>query len=210
MCSCICTDFDLSQFIDVAMLVATVLAVLVALFGDAIRARCFGAKLEISLEKEPDLNITNGGVETWYYHLLVHNKRKITIANNATVFLTSVCGKAEGLNDIQWTNELPLRWIYSEVYNTFSRNIGADQRCDLLRASKEGVSLQLMFPTNNLRLTYTMPFDLFFAVVVKSDQYTTKPMTIHATWDGQWSEKYVEMAKHLVISLEEPGKKTIS
>ena len=191
------------NIIDILMVFATFLAAIVALIGPTLAKKWFGPRLRISLHNSKgELTTTNNGVKIRYYHLSVENKRKNTTAHNAVVDLLSVEETCNGGVREIWNGagEVPLIWIYPEVYRSYIRNIGPEQKCDLISVSESGLEIRVAFSPNRLTYSWKKACDLYLSVRVKSDEFSSEPLQIHVVWDGEWVEGDKEMQKHLVVT----------
>jgi len=187
------------SWINLSISISTFLAVIVALFGENIRARLFSPRLSIAVKKTAEKNRTNKGEEIWYYHLVISNQRK-AIANNVIVMLTQIENNWDGGKQSIWTGEVPLSWMFGLVAGNIFRNIGSSQYCDLIAVGKEtGAFLEPLITPNNLHFLWKDKMNITLTICVKSDQNTTLERKFMIAWDGLWDQGETEMAKHLVI-----------
>ena len=188
-----------SLVLDALLVVGTFLTIIVALFGEEFRKRWFGPKLFIRLiDNNGDLNKTNGKTDTIYYHLVAGNLKK-TPAQNAVVLLSEIFEVIDDKKHIIWRGEVPMRWMYYEIYNRVSITLGSDSRCDFLAVNNDGIRLMTLFKPNNLEKCWNRPCNLLFTLFVKSDQAISNLITIQTIWDGEWFNSPEAMSKHLSI-----------
>lgn len=174
-------------------------AVIAALFGEQLQKCFFGPKIKVSLNNNiGELNTTNEGAETWFYHLIVTNKGKT--AERVTVFLVKLENNIEGNKEVVWENEVPFRWVYQEVYTNITRNVLKSEKCDLMSVNKDGLHLQTLFTPNNLKNNWNGPCDFYLKAYAKGDNSISDYVSIHVVWDGKWSLNSYEMQEHLIIN----------
>lgn len=201
-----------SDCIQAIIAVLTLMAVLVALFGDWLKARMFKPSLGLSLTlpkgEAVKMRTPDSIIETpaRYYHLLVTNHRGFPAASDVAVYLTaSDFMGANGQYRRVWTGEVPLRWRHQELYPLF-RTIGPAIDCDLVCIMKgNGVSLMPIMYPNNLQVHWTDPFDMMLTVVVRHREGESKPYRIKIVWDGKWHDGESELAQHFQVIIIDVG-----
>ena len=193
-----CCHLETSDIINICIALATFLAAVIALFGEHWRKCLFQPKLTLKMNNElGELNKTGDGKDARYFHIVVANNTK-EIAHNAHIILTQLDEAYEEDRRSLWKGEIPLKWMYHEVYHTFVRDIGSQQKGDLFMLTQKNLVLGVLFETKNLRTEWEK-CDLFLTLSVKSDEIISKPITVRVIWDGKWSTDDEEMAKHLTV-----------
>ena len=136
---------------QVAVAVGTIGAVLVALFGQAFRAKFFPPKLSLRLENTSGEAIQESAWKARYYHLRVSNSRRWSPAHEVRVVLLreEEPGPNEELQ-VTWSGNVPLIWKNQPVHPLL-RTIGPSAWADLCSV-KESKILRIhpMIRPNNL------------------------------------------------------------
>lgn len=194
------TEFERCSLVVNALgAAATLIAVIVAIWGERIRQIWTKLRLKISLT-EPVFNTTTQGVKGWYYLIRVANGRPSAPANNVRLLLTKLYKKGpDGLwreQKFSGPTQVSWRWPQSPPYAT----IGPDEWStfgSLLENSN--FELKLYWYPNNLQplIVSNDPTRLQFKAV--SDIAESAPLTIEVVWDGQWVEGVTEIQQHLVV-----------
>ena len=202
---------NMGDCIQTIIAILTLFAVLVALFGDWLKAKMFkpSLNLRLTLSKGEAVNMRtpNGSLDipARYFHLLVTNQRGFPAATDVAVFLTA-CDLVGGNGQYRrvWTGEVPLRWRHQELYPLF-RTVGPAIDCDLVCIMKgKGVSLLPIVYPNNLPIHWTDPFDMIVSAVVRHREGESIPYRIKITWDGKWHDGENELAQHFAVVILDP------
>lgn len=148
MCTETCSIDFWSNFIPQVLVAAgTIGAVIVALYGEQIKAKWFAPKLKISLLNsdgrvtpvtliDPINNIPRKEDGRYYYISVWNEKRNLSTAHQVQVFLTRLEKKdATGEYKVEWDGEIPLRWEHQEIY-PLSRTIGYPINIDMCSVVK--------------------------------------------------------------------------
>jgi hypothetical protein len=181
----------------------TISAVLYALFRDRRQAKL---KLEL---KNPSGELTEvtppaglNPVPAHFYYLRVSNPRGWPIANNVQVLLLKYEEiTAKGVV-IKWESENPVRWRHQETWPP-PRSIGASagdlDMCSVRSGS--GLRFYLHPEPNNLRGEYTgpYPYSCVLTYEAQANEGKSDLCRIQIDYDGGWSTKTDEMAKHFRI-----------
>ncbi len=141
------SQFWLNWVVQAAIAVGTIGAVIVALFGDWLRARFVPPKLVLRLDNDRGvktpvaLTVQDGRIDRTvgrWYHLRVANERRgWSPARQVQVFLLRIEEPdAAGQYKITWVGEIPMRWAHQEVTPVL-RTIGYAVLCDLCSVVKE-------------------------------------------------------------------------
>lgn len=140
--------------VNLAVAVATFLAVLIALFGQQLWSEFFPPHLRMRLlrkegEKAPLIRQNQGVTEQFddsrYYHLQVWNtRRRVSPAKQVQVYLTRLDEPGpSGRPQVVWVGNVPLRWRNQE-FVPLAQTIGAPKDCDFCMVQKKDRSLSLM------------------------------------------------------------------
>jgi hypothetical protein len=214
---------DVQQFwaewwVQFAAAVATFLAVLVALFGQAFRGKFFPPKLRSALadargertrvrlrwieeqtpvEREEDAR---------YYHLRVWNDRRWSPAQQTQVVLLRVDEPdAGGVLVPIWTGDIPLGWRHQSV-TPLQRTIGPEAYADICSVVRgKWLQVHTLIQPNNLATVRRAACILVVHLQARSSEVDSKIVRIRIAWDGDWHDGAEEMKRHLKIEeLREP------
>jgi len=197
------TDFQFwSLIISGAGVVATIIVIVIAVFGERIRQLWRSPKLRIKLD-EPTFTQTQDGRNGWYYLLKVRNERKSISAEDTRLHLNKVYKKApddtwheqhfSGPTQVmwQWGQLTPLRTTigYNEETATFGR----------ILQNSDTFDLRLYLIPNNLNgvIPKKEPTRLEFQAVANNAM--SKELLIEVSWDGEFSEGKLEMGSHCIV-----------
>jgi len=209
-----CANFWWNWGVSAAAAIVTLVAVLVALFGQAFRAKFFppklsldllsaeGEKTEMLLQKRENGQLLERKEPCLYYHLKVTNGRRWSPANQVQVVLLRVEEARIGEEmRIVWTGTVPLGWRHQQLYPA-SRIIGAPADVDLCSVTKGG-GLQIhpmIFPFN-LDVRRTKPCKFVMVVQAQGSEGDSPVMRAAISWDGKWEDGSHEMRGHLLVNL---------
>ncbi len=200
--------------VQVAAGIGTLCAVLVALFGQAFRAKFFPPKLYLRVES-PDGEKTrvrlkwlenNVEKERWeearYYHLRVWNARRWSTANQVQVVLLRVEEPdAGGQYHVSWVGDVPLGWRHQAVFPTL-RTIGPPAHVDLCSIVKDKwLQVHTLIAPFNLDVVRRGATRLALTVQARSDEADSLILRVEVSWDGQWHDGAAEMGRHLVLKV---------
>jgi hypothetical protein len=201
--------------VNLAVAVGTFMAVVVALFGEMLRARLFQPRLNLSLVRKegersaitaPVPGVGPGGYvvkqvdEARYYHLRVSNEQRWPVAEGVQVYLTRIEEPGpSGAFQVTWLGNVPMRWRDQE-FVPLLRTIGPATDCDLCMVLKSG-KLQLMplITPNNLGAQRSGNCQLVVSLQARSNQRDSEVVRIRISWDGKWEDGDAEMQRHLVV-----------
>src|SRR5689334_6855614 len=115
--------------------IATLLAVLVALYGDKLKSRWFRPGLVLRFRdrrgvfQRTELRLPDSSTrmaEARYYRLCVGNQGRWPIATNVQVFLLQIEEPgAAGAPRVTWAGELPFVWEHQAIY-PLARTVGSE------------------------------------------------------------------------------------
>jgi hypothetical protein len=189
---------------------ASIAVVIIAVWGESIRAHFFKPALNLRIAKdcgEKELISLPGAafVEARYFRLIVTNAAAYPAAQDVEVLLTELDIRGpDGQPHSQFRGYLPLSWQHQELYSK-TRTIG--------RSTAAAVDLLLLYP-NNLKLTPMIsPFNLtatmagvqhfWVTVVARGLNGESKPLRLQVDWDGKWEAGDTEIASHFKIQVVE-------
>ncbi len=192
--------------------IATSAAVIVALFGDFLKAKLFTPHLELSLPNprgELTTEVTPLGtgltnqVNARYYHVRVSNRWRWPVAKDVQIVLVRLedIGPS-GARRIIWASDdgVPLRWRLQEIH-PLSRIVGRRADADLCSARETGsLTLHPMITPNNLPVSRTGRTDIYLSLQARSNEVESQILSVRISWDGLWNAGETEMAAHLVVS----------
>jgi hypothetical protein len=197
--------------------IATTFAVLVALFGQAFRAKFFPPKLSLRLLSAAGelTNVTLSWIEKnalmkrdipgRYYHVCVSNSRRWSPSQQVQIMLLVVEEPAaDGRLLPVWTGELPLGWRHKDVYPVM-RTIGSEACVDICSVTKDDVTAQTLLhlhpliAPNNLRVARSGASTFVLTIQARGSEGDSPPFRLQISWDGQWDAGSQEMQRHLSI-----------
>jgi hypothetical protein len=195
-------QFWIQTAVQIASAVAAVLVAILAIWGDAIRARLVGPKLTLRLfdPSGERINLT-GGSHARYYHMRVANERKSARAHNVRVVLTRVRRpSADGtFPPDSLSGPVQLTWQHGHSLPQYP-TIGPAINCDLGCIVKDqAFFLTTMFVPNNLDVQVRENQRIVIEAIAVSDETESNPLCVEISWNGKWSEDTKEMANHLVV-----------
>ena len=204
----------MTWWVQLAVAIGTVGAVLVALFGQGFRAKFFPPRLSVTLpDQDGDkakvrLTGTEDNAEkerledARYYRLRVSNSRRWSPANQVQVVLIRV---EEPTPDddfaVSWAGNLPLSWTHQQLFPPL-RTIGPSSEIDLCSVVKgKGLQLHPLIVPFDLKVTRRNAARLILWVQAKSSETDSPVLRVEVSWDGQWHDGVQEMKRHLVITV---------
>jgi hypothetical protein len=199
------TDFAV-KFLGAA---STFLAVVVALFGNRLRARFAPSRLVLTLRDPRGFNPqsfvrradnTVEKVDARWYFARVENQARWNRAESVYIFVLSVEQKdASGVFKLRWKGEMPLRWRHQQ--DLLPRTIGHPAECDICFVAKTPLALhfQPLVDAGEWNTHYDGPCSLRLTLRAMGVEADTTPLRVEISWDGQWSDDAEVMAQHFVI-----------
>lgn len=204
-------QFWWNWWISLAVAVGTLATVVVALFGESIRARMFKPKLVIELENPlgipTPVQITSPNGESRmeagrFYHVRVSNSARWPAATQVQVNLIRIEELGpDGAWQITWAGEVPLRWSLQEI-RPLTRVIGPPAICDLCSVVKDKwIELHPLIVPHNLAPIARRRDHVQMIVTLQAQaaEASSDLVRIKFAWDGRWEDGEAEMAKHLII-----------
>ena len=196
------TQFWIQTGIQIATVIATLLLGAIAIWGDSIKVKLLGSKLQLSLF-DPEgnrINLTDG-TNTRYYHLRVTNTRRLAQAHNVRVVVTKIVRPAAdgSIPEETLSGPVQLTWQHGHSMPQYP-TVGPSINCDLGCLLKDkGFSLSLLFVPNNVNPQVLSNQKMQIEAIAVSDETESNPITVEITWDGAWTEDAKEMRKHMVV-----------
>ena len=212
-------QFLLNWFVQVAIAIATTAAVIVALFGNQLRALLWPPKLNLTVKELGAKPVTtvftrvDGVTETslsWWCHLLVENLRPWSPAQDVRVqILRLESPDSSGQFRLDWAGEgIQLRWAH-QGFKPTALAIGPADVVDLFsvqKASQLGgpmkFNLHPLFRSFDLRADWTEACKIAVVVQAKALVGESKPLRIEIAWDGKWSDEATDMKRHVTWSAQ--------
>jgi len=197
------TQFWIQTGIQIATVIATLLLGAIAIWGDSIKEKLLGPKLQLSLfDPEGDRINLRDGTNARYYHLRVTNTHRLAQAHNVRVVVTKIVGpSADGsIPDETLSGPVQLTWQHGHSMPQYP-TVGPSINCDLGCLLKDkGFSLSLLFVPNNVNPQVPSNQKMQIEAIAVSDETESNPITVEIIWDGVWTEDAKEMRKHMVVS----------
>ena len=203
------SQFWWDWWVQFGVAVATLAAVVVALFGDWLKARMFRANLTLSLvSTSGDLTravLLSPSGETReemarYYHVRVSNLARWPTATQVQIYLIRLEEPGpDGELQLKWLGDVPLRWKFQEIH-PLSRTVGPAADCDLCSVVRgKWIELHPLITPNNLEAKRRGTTDMVVSLQARSNEGESKIHRFRISWDGQWQDGGREMAQHLVV-----------
>lgn len=201
---------------------ATLVACLVALFGDRIRSILFRPKLDVALENLSgflvgwDHVIPANGImpavtvrrETRWYHLTVRNAAFMQwpLANDVRAYITKLEEYRNGRYVSLWELQVPLNFRHESAFS-LRRTLGPPIEVDLLSVSDGTLSMpsELRLQTHSSLTSIQTVFSgaIQLRATVKSDSIegSSEDVSVIINWDGAWHSGATEMRNHLQLEV---------
>ncbi len=208
---------ELQQFwagwwVEVAAAVSTLLAVLVALFGEAFRGKFFpplvraglashtGEKTRVRLQWIENDQPMQREEDARYYHLKTWNDRRWSPAQQAHVVLLRVDEPdAGGALVPTWTGDIPLGWRHQDASSLF-RTLGPEAHADICSVVKgKWLQIHAVVQPNNLVTVRRSACVLVLHLQVRTNESDSPIVKMRVSWDGGWHDGAEEMKRHLKI-----------
>jgi len=197
---------------QIAVAVATLLAVAVALFGQAFRSKFFPPQLCAQLANPKGertrvrLNWQEGDrpmereEDARYYHLRVWNERRWSPAQQTQAVLLRVDEPdAGGVLVPVWTGDIPVGWRH-QVVSPLQRTVGPEAFADICSVVKgKWLQLHTLIQPNNLQTIRRSACTLVLHLQARASEVDSRVVQIRVAWDGGWEDGANEMTRHLKI-----------
>ena len=136
------TQFWLNWSVYFATAVGTIGAVIVALFGERLRASLFPPKLALHLSSETGsptqvaVTVPDGTKRAElarYYHVRLTSGAKWPKATQTQVYLLRVEAPGpDAVPQVRWSGDIPIGWRWATIH-PLQRTVGPEAECDLTK-----------------------------------------------------------------------------
>lgn len=206
-------NFWWNWWVNFGVAVATFTAVLVALFGEWIRAHLFspnimielrsktGEKTRVTLQYQDEKGEAHQRTEdARYYHVKVSNWVRWPIASQVQVYLIRLEEPGpDGELKMTWSGEIPIQWMHQQIH-PLARTIGPAAYCDLCSVVKnKWVQLHPLIVPNNHLMLWKKPMTIVAGLQARANEGESAITRFQISWDGKWEDGDTEMACHLVV-----------
>jgi hypothetical protein len=189
--------FDCDKSTQKIIAISTFGVIIVALFGDWLKANICPPILRISLwNKHGVLIETPNNGQTWWYHVRVENaNRQFSTAHQVQILLLEVA--YDGV--IKWSDEVPLGWRHSELQHPEMRKVGPPAMSDIFSITKCTDGRVLFDIATKIKTSATPPSvnnkcKITLTLQARSVEMDSKKLMINIDWDGNWfSDTYKMM-----------------
>jgi len=209
--SCVSLFMEISTFL---MALFTFFAVIVALFGDWLKARIFPIKLELNipdpLGEQTDFKSDNKTKKAGrIYHVEVSNKKRWRKATGVQIFLLRIEKPGPDGNFIPiWNGAVPLRWKHQQIY-PLQRTVGPPTKCDICSVNEDKIlRLYPMIHQLNLldHIEYDKEVNLVINLQAQANEADSDILQLKLDWDGKWEKGEKEMMNHFIIKPYKTGR----
>lgn len=203
-------------WVQIAIAVGTLSAVVVALFGPWIRSkfafvqpklvlsfpRPLGEATPIQMISPDGSTLSESGR---YYHLRVSNARRWSPATDVRVLLLQVEEDGpDGNPQVRWTGDIPLIWRHQLVFPA-TRVIGHEAFADVISVVKgKWAQIQTQMEPLNLDRTKRGATTFILSLQARAAECDSNILRLKISWDGGWADGEQEMRRHLTIDLLGP------
>lgn len=192
--------------------IGTLMAVIVALFGEKLRAFLFKPRLVLEMvspvgDPTPVTIKSDQGTrqeQSRYYHVRVRNQVQWPQTTDVQIFLLRIEEPGpDGLPQVKWSGEVPLAWQHAEIYEA-RRTVGPPAVADLCRVVR-GKWLDvptMIYPSSmdpyRIRIAGVI-VNMTVVLQARGSQGESPITPFPITWTGQWADGDAEMARHFII-----------
>jgi hypothetical protein len=191
--------------------ISTFLAVLVALFGNWIRAQIPWLQPELKLELIPKpepvktLLTSDKGQRYedsfYFYGRVTNTRRSIRTANQVQVFLVRQEDLLpNGQYEVTLTKEVPIIWHLQEVKPVHA-TIGYPETFPICSIVKDKwVQIHPLIKPLILKRTYREAFRIALTFQAKSIETESNLLRVEIVWHGGWSDDREKLPFHLTVT----------
>jgi hypothetical protein len=184
--------------------IGTIIVAVLAIWGDAIRARFAGPKLSLTSHnlRGSVVPLSNGS-RSIFYHLKVVNARNWVRAKNCRVLLKKIWRRVPNgaFQEVTLTVPLTFVWAPSEItppYVTLVKEHVLD--FGIAIEGQDNFRPVLFSYTNNFQGFVQANDVVQFGLEIVSDNFVSPRLQIfEVAWNGQWSDNLDVMAHNLQI-----------
>jgi hypothetical protein len=205
-------QFWWNWWVNFGVAIATIAAVIVALFRDWIRAHLFSPKLKLQLRNplgekttallqwQTEQGLQQRTEEARYYHVVVINQVRWPTATQVQVYLLRIEEPGpDGELQVTWSGEIPIQWTHQQIY-PLARTVGPAASCDLCSVVKDKwVQLHPLILPINFAVQRKGPAILVVSLQARGNEDESAISRFQIAWDGAWQDGDTEMARHLVV-----------
>jgi hypothetical protein len=185
--------------------IGTVSVAVLAIWGDQIRDRLFGPRLELSLvDPKGDLTfIENANAKRYYYHLRVSNQKGRNAAIGTRVVIQGHSRRTPSGQFVRQPLVYPLQLQWTPAgWNEIERTVVHDSTCDFGHVGQFELKFHptlLSWPNNFAGFVGKDECVRFEIAAVGHNVLSPVPSVFEVSWDGRWTENQEEMQRRLVI-----------
>jgi hypothetical protein len=184
--------------------IGTVSVAILAIWGDQIKDRLFGPRIDLSLvSPKGNLTLRGSGIRVYFYHLRVKNRPGRNAAKAVRVLLRGVSRRVPSGEFVQEPLVYPIQMVWTPMeLREAERTIIDESTCDLgyLGQNDDRFSPSVMLTPNNFRGQVERDSCLRFEFLASGQNIlSSKAVVFEVSWDGHWTENQEEMQRHLVI-----------
>lgn len=196
------TQFFWYMVIQCALVVCTLLLAAVAIWGPAFREKFYSPLLNIELrDSKGTQSRFSDGTMSYYYHILVKNKRRMSPAHNVRVVIRALFrNSSDGtMEPTIFPGTMELEWQYTS-YKPQYQIIGAESTCDLgfIKKGKD-FTLCTRYRSRSFNKTLSAGNQMIVTIVALSDEVESEELRLEIAWDGKWDDDSNIMCKHLIV-----------
>ena len=194
-----CYEFII-VIVQALVAIGTIAVAITAIWGDFIRNKYYGPKLNITLlDSLGDLTYLLNGIPGLYYKFKVENNRLWSPAKNVRVLLLRVYKPAADGKYVKsdFSGPIQITWQWSDLQY---QNIGPESICTFGHLIKgKNFELSTYVKPNNLDRFIKANEKMIIVVKAVADTAESNTLNVEISWNGKWNDDRVEMSKNLVI-----------
>lgn len=193
------TDFEkYTLLIGLIGVLATIIIICIAIWGERIRQYWNKPKLKIELE-EPNFNKTHSNINGWYYLISIMNEKRSVRAINVRLLINKIFknGPDGNWREQKFSGPVQVSWQWSQNRPLYA-TLGPKERATFgqLLENSNVFKLQLYMYPNNLSESIQPNEAIRIEFQAVSDISESNILVIEIVWDGQWCESKTEMSEH--------------
>lgn len=198
------TDQDSIRIIlDILVAIGTIAIAILAIWGDWFREKFAAPKLALRLRSRYGNPTTINGRNVLYYHLVVKNNRKWSLAKGVQIMVNGIWRKAADgtFKPETLAAEIPLTWSFPQ-FSPINPTLRNERICDLgyLAQGNSHFKPSLYFYPNNFKGFVGAGDSVRLGIIVNAENFTSaKSFVVEISWDGKWDTDLDQMEKHLVV-----------
>jgi hypothetical protein len=205
----IMTDHNSTNIIlEILTAVGTIAVAILAIWGDWFRDKFAAPKLELRLRDRRGNLTTSNGRKVLYYHLVVENNRKWSLAKGVQIMINAIWRKAaDGTFKPEiLAAEIPLTWAFPQ-FSPINPTFRHKKICNLGYLAQDGSHFEpsLYFYPNNFKGFVRAGDSVRLGIGINAENFTsTKSLLVEISWDGKWDTDLNQMERHLVVKEVSP------